>query len=122
MQNGGELGRTLALEYDGRDAFEFRTSDCSDSVLRGFFVWDDSVKKRMLALDHDEDDVWYLDSEGNRLPDEGLFAKSPWSLVNCGARRKVVRRFMDYNTGEAWFALEPWIQLYDWIYNNPLKG
>jgi hypothetical protein len=53
-----------------------------------------------------------LDNDGYRLEDQKLFEKSPWTIIENGKARKVIKRFLNEN-GEIWFAMKPWLRIGD---------
>jgi hypothetical protein len=71
------------------------------------------TKNDFTAIETHDDDCWYLDNDGNRLEDQKLFKKSPWTIIENGKARKVVKRFSNEN-GEIWFAMEPWFRIGDY--------
>jgi hypothetical protein len=96
----------VIAEYLGHQ-FDLTLTEKSDSYYIGFLKWDDKNSDRLRKAEKDNDS-WYLDEDGNRLADNLLFEKSPWSIIEDGIIKKAVLRFHDYNTGEVRFATEPW--------------
>jgi hypothetical protein len=108
----------VTLEF--RDLLlRFRVVEQTDDILQGVFLWTDSQKARLheMTVREDEDD-WYLDDDGYRLGDAELFERTPWSVVGPTGRFKAVQRFMDWDSGETWFCLTPWVRIGD-EYNHP---
>jgi len=107
---------TLAY-YEER--FRFLVAKQTEDVLRGFFVWTDREKSRLHELTTQmEEAEWYLDERGYRLADTELFEKSAWSVMDREVEIKAIQRFMDWNSGEAWFCLTPWVRIAD-EFNRP---
>ena len=92
-------------------------SEETEGYLKGFFVWDEDVKQeynKIEELVRTEDEFWYLDNDGYRIEDEKLFEKSPWAIIYSDNKEKIVQRFMNGKTGEAWFVTKPWFRIGDW--------
>lgn len=108
----------IQLDYRGA-VFSLRPTEHGDDHLKGFFAFRDSQRDQLQSLLAAEDDFgeWYLDDDGYRLPDDELFAASPWSLAGDG--QKICARFMDLESGEAWFALAPWFRIGDELNQRP---
>ena len=106
----------ITLEYRG-ERFQFEVLEQTEDSIRGRFRWTDSQKALLLALmekeENDEEQPWYLDDDGYRLDDDDLFKASPWKITSTSEPRKVVQRFMDSDTGEAWFSAMPWFRIGD---------
>jgi hypothetical protein len=108
----------VQLNYLGTE-FCFRATERSEDCLKGVFEFrgDEREQLQTLLRAEDERGEWYLDDDGYRLPDEELFAASPWSILPDG--QKICCRFMDLQTGEAWFALAPWFRIGDEYNQRP---
>ena len=101
------------------ERFQFRVTTQTEDVLRGFFLWTDQEKARLHEMTIQEsDEGWYLDDMGYRLADTELFEKTGWSVIYRDGRKKAIQRFMDWNTGEAWFCSTPWVRIGNG-YNQP---
>lgn len=112
--------RTFILDYYRKHRFELQGS-LTEHYLEGHFIWNEVVKDNIKQIDEfidKEDENWYLDSDGYRLDEIELFRKSPWTIIIDDAELKVVNRFMDYGTGEARFALQPWFRIGDQMNKN----
>ncbi len=107
----------IQIRYGHTYQFLFRINEKTEGVIKGFFDLNNDTIHKIKELDHKietENEFWYLDENGFRLNDKELFAESPWEIIeSTGAVRKIVQRFMNYENGEAWFALEPWFRIGD---------
>ena len=112
-----EPNQTVLLAFCG-EQFRLVPVEYTDEILRGHFSEQDAGK-RLCQLEADLDESWYLDDDGYRLDDEQLFNRSPWSVVNGEDERPIIQRFMDKATGEAWFALQPWVRIGDELNQKP---
>jgi hypothetical protein len=81
--------------------FEFEPSPGEAFV--GRLVLDDRRRDLLAALRAAEDECWYLDDEGERLPPDRLFALSPWSCPGPAGPVKLLCRFLDLRDGSARF-------------------
>jgi hypothetical protein len=65
-----------------------------------------SVEDRELLrrLQEAEAEDWYLDQHGERLAEEALFTRSPWSEQRSDGRIKLLIRSLNLMTGEARFS------------------
>lgn len=102
----------LKLAYR-EEEFRFIATEYTDDILKGHFLWTETEKARLQALlrQEDEDEEWYLDDDGERLEDDALFEKSPWSVIDGNRRGKAVQRFLDLRSGESWFCLTGWVRI-----------
>ena len=65
-----------------------------------------------------EREDWYLDENGERLPAEVLFQRSPWSVATGeGQCLKILCRFLNLETGEAIFSAPSTYggEFHDWL-------
>ncbi|MEH2370539.1 MULTISPECIES: hypothetical protein [Nostoc] len=84
----------------------------------GHLVLDNRHKQLLAGLLAAEDECWYLDENGERLPSEQLFALSPWSYLTPTGPIKLLCRFLDLRDGRAMFSTsESYLErgLYDWL-------
>ena len=105
----------LIVEFYGNQ-FKFTFTEKTESYYVGYLEWDKENRKRFCEvekLNEDEDNCWYLDTDGNRLTDNELFTKTPWTIIENGIQKKVVSRFQNRKTGEIRFATEPWFRIGD---------
>jgi hypothetical protein len=72
-------------------------------AFAGRLVLDDARRELLRGLVADEDDCWYLDEDGERLPAEALFDLSPWSCAGPAGPAKLLCRFLDLRDGSARF-------------------
>jgi hypothetical protein len=91
----------MILYFFGRE-FEF-VPDNSTS-FRGHLVLDAAKKELLLDLVESQDETWCLNSHGERLPEELLFERSPWSLNAPERNMKILNRWLDLETGEVIFS------------------
>ena len=105
----------VIAEFFGNQ-FELILTEKSESYYLGFLKWDEENRERFYKVqkvNEEENDCWYLDENGNRLADNELFAKSPWTIIENGTVKKAVNRYQDGKTGEVRFAMEPWFRIGD---------
>jgi hypothetical protein len=64
-----------------------------------------------------EDDDWYLDADGQRLPADELFLRSPWSTNGPQGKVSLLCRFIDLGDGTVLFNTPDRYlgEMYDWI-------
>jgi hypothetical protein len=112
----------ITLEYRD-ERFQFAVQEQTEDSFRGRFQWTDSQKALLLAMmekeENDEGQPWYLDDEGYRLDDDELFKASPWTITSTSEPKKVVQRFLDSHSGEAWFCTTPWFRIGDEFNRRP---
>ncbi|ALV07942.1 hypothetical protein [Roseateles depolymerans] len=101
----------------------------SETDLAGRLVLDKARRDWLRAQSEREDEAdapWYLDENGERLPAEELFLRSPWAIVRGAAGNiKVLSRFQNVETGEACFDLPDqyggeWMR--EWMRDFALAG
>ncbi len=78
-------------------AFEFEP--LPDQEFAGRLVLNDRQRELLAQLEADEDENWYLDEDGERLPAEQLFAHSPWSCLGPDGPVKLLCRLIDLRDG-----------------------
>ncbi len=98
-----QLATRLACEAQ---FFDFECS--SRTELNGRLLLTET--QREWLRDHESresgaDSPWYLDGNGERLPAQELFNRSPWAIVSDSGNVKVLNRLLDLDTGEARFDL-----------------
>jgi hypothetical protein len=81
--------------------FTFEPS--TESPLKGRLRLDDQSRALLARLIESEEDDWYLDRDGERLPAEKLFLHTPWSLASPKGRVGLLCRFIDYRDGSVLF-------------------
>lgn len=93
---------------------EFELSAHSSAHIEGCLKL---CKSDMRSLAEQEDVLgeWYLDDDGERLTDADLLNASPWSFRQDGIEHKLIRRFIDYGSGQCWFSLGAPVQLGDYL-------
>ena len=103
----------MVLYYRDRP---FNYEPSPDNLFVGRLLLIDD-EKAWLARMNEEDDGWYLDEEGERLPGEQLFETSPWSWRSPSGTVKLVQRFFDSGNGHTRFnAPDTYLgELYDWV-------
>ena len=94
--------------------FEYEPS--GDNLFHGRLVLDDPKRELLRKLD-DQDDGWYLDDDGERLPPDELFSRSPWNWRRPSGTVKLLQRFLDYSDGRTWFSTPDTYggELFDWL-------
>ena len=86
--------------------------------LDGHLLLDDGQRELLAWLVEAEDECWYLDDGGERLPAEQLSPVSPWSYPGPTGPVKLLCRFLDLRNGRAMFSTpETYLEggLYDWL-------
>jgi hypothetical protein len=103
----------VVLHYQDRP---FKYEPSPDDLFVGRFVLDDDERAWLERMD-EENDCWYLDDDGERLPPDELFAASPWSWRSPSGVVKLMQRFWDHKTGETRFNTPDTYfgELYDWV-------
>jgi hypothetical protein len=87
--------------YYQEHAFEFEP--LPGSAFAGRLVLDDGRRELLAALTAAEDECWYLGDDGERLPEDELFARSPWSCPGAAGPVKLLCRWLDLRDGTARF-------------------
>lgn len=72
-------------------------------LFAGRLVLDEVQRELLAGLIAAEDECWYLDDDGERLPAERLFALSPWSCPGPDCPVKLLCRFLDLRNGSVQF-------------------
>lgn len=109
--------KTIALDYNKSIQFNLSIYEISAGWIKGYFEWNPRNRQKLEnaeAIFSAANDCWYLDENGDRLEDDLLFAKSPWSIVYDNQYQKIIQRYSNYQTGEAWFCDQPWCRIGDW--------
>src|SRR5437870_2399918 len=73
------LGASVGIQEVHTRQHVFRFEPSTGNPLRGRLLLDDAERELLTRQIEDEDDSWYLDDEGERLPSARLFEGSPWS-------------------------------------------
>ena len=94
--------RTGMLIRYHEHGFEFRNE--RPGLFRGLLLLNAEEQKLLRELREGESDDWYLDDDGYRLDAEQLFARSPWAWDSPSGTVKLLCRYLNLNTGEAWFS------------------
>ena len=109
--------KKITLDYYEKGRFEFIVEEHDEMSVKGKFADFGKNKVKLKCIDSiadkDNEQPWYLDSNGNRLEDGELLEKSPWSIVENGNKIKIVQRLMNYENGEAVFCTQPWFRIGD---------
>lgn len=84
--------------------FDFEQTE--SGTLTGFLKLNKEQKKLLAALVASEEEDWYLDTNGERLPSDELFSLSPWSLETTNGQVKLLNRLLNIDTGEALFSTQ----------------
>ena len=110
----------VTLDYYNKGQFELVVEIYDEDYLCGSFILGEDISriKEISKIIEMEDEFWYLDNDGYRLEDEELFKASPWTLLENEKHKKVVSRFMDYNTVKAMFNMKPWERIGDEFNHN----
>lgn len=103
----------MVLHYQNRP---FKYEPSPDDLFVGRLVLDDDERAWLERVD-EENDCWYLDDDGERLPPGELFEASPWSWQSPSGVVKLMQRFFDYKTGDTRFDTPDayFGELYDWV-------
>jgi hypothetical protein len=83
-------------------AFEFEPSP--GEGFAGRLILGDGRRELLAALTAAEDECWYLDADGERLPADDLFARSPWSCPGPAGPVKLLCRWLDLRDGSVRFS------------------
>lgn len=111
----------IIIDYDQQLQLELQVQEISQAWIKGHFTWSKTIKEQLVVAEtafgaaHED---WYLDEQGNRLEGDLLFEKSPWAMIQEGKYQKLVRRYLNFNTGEVWFCDQPWARIGDWWNNS----
>jgi hypothetical protein len=111
----------MKVKFHGEE-FQFDVTR-SDEILQGFIQLNSEKKERLLQLCKAEEELeekfgpWYLDRNGERLSQEELFSKSPWSVCSPNGVIKLLCRFQDNQTGESHFNTQEGYlgELFEWV-------
>ena len=87
--------------YYREHAFGFEPTPGAE--FAGRLVLDDGQRALLAALTAAEDECWYLGDDGERLPADELFARSPWSCPGPACPVKLLCRWLDPRDGSARF-------------------
>lgn len=90
----------MDVRYNGH-AFGFEPAP--GESWSGKLVLSDDQRTRLARLVAAEDECWGLDADGERLPDDVLFARSPWSGPGPTGPVKLLCRFLDLRDGSVRF-------------------
>lgn len=74
-----------------------------ESTLEGHLRLDDQSRPLLAKLLESEDDDWGLDGDGERLPAEMLFQRTPWSLASPHGRVGLLCRLIELRDGSVLF-------------------
>jgi hypothetical protein len=102
----------LCLLYRER-AFEAR----ADGHFQVSLVLTAEQKVELRTLIESEVEDWYLDENGERLPAEVLFQRSPWSVATIEGQRVNLLCRLNIETGEAMFSAPSTYggEFHDWL-------
>jgi hypothetical protein len=106
----------VELHYRDRP---FKYAPSPDNFFEGRLLFCDE-EWDWLAKRDEEDDGWYLDGEGERLPPDRLLEASPWSWRSPSGTVKLLCRWLDrdgrarFNTADTYPG-----ELYDWVRRKP---
>jgi hypothetical protein len=115
-----EIGGKMEVYY--RDhAFIFEPD--AESILKGHLRLDEKSRSALRHLIDSESDDWYLDADGERLPAEELFLRSPWSTNGPEGTVKLLLRFLNVGDGEILFNTPDryFGEMYDWTRRKTSK-
>jgi hypothetical protein len=87
-------------------------------LLDGRLLLEAGQKELLTRLIESEDECWYLDAAGERLPAEQLFALSPWRWLSPAGTVMLLCRILDLRDGRALFSTpESYLEggLHDWL-------
>ncbi|AJQ95087.1 hypothetical protein [Gynuella sunshinyii] len=102
------------------EEFEFDSSEVDEYSINGHFKRSPEIKEQIERLENSLKEDWYLDRNGERLEDDLLFAASPWSIEAPFGQVKLIRRFHDLESGEAFFNTQLGYggELFKWLRQN----
>jgi hypothetical protein len=75
----------------------------ADESFAGRLILDNVQSVLLASLLDAEYECWYLDADGQRLPDEELFGRSPWSCNGPDGPIKLLCRLIDLRDGSVRF-------------------
>jgi hypothetical protein len=81
----------------------FRFEQSRGDSMTGQLLLDQTQRNMLAALLDAQDETWGLDRDGMRLPEDQLFALSPWSVATRAGHLKLLCRFIDISTGSVMF-------------------
>ena len=90
----------MEIQYEDH-VFGFEPRTCEP--FAGQLVLDGDRRELLARLVASEDECWYLDNDGERLPSERLFALSPWSCPGPDGPVKLLCRYLDLENGSVRF-------------------
>ena len=103
----------------------FRFERFPGDLFEGRLLLDGVQREMLLGLVRAEDESWYLDEHGERLPGEQLFALSPWSCPGPHGPTKLLCRILDLRDGRVLFSTpDSYLEggLFDWMRNRNRRG
>ena len=71
--------------------------------IAGRLVLDEAKRTLLVRLMSEEDEDWGVGRDGERLPEDELFALSPWSMEGPEGRAKLLCRFLNLKDGSVSF-------------------
>jgi hypothetical protein len=81
----------------------FRFEQSFGDPMTGHLLLDPAQRDLLAGLLGAENETWYLDKDGERLPADQLFARSPWSAPTKTGRLKLLCRFINIYDGSVMF-------------------
>ena len=81
----------------------FRFEQSPGDPAAGRLLLDHEQRELLTTLLGTEDEAWYLDEDGERLPADQLFALSQWSVPTRDGRLKLLCRFINLQNGSVMF-------------------
>ncbi len=114
MGNIKEYYMKVSLKYHGK-VVPFNFIEINEHTVRGRLKLDKLDREQLLQSESD-DDLWYLDENGERLEAAALFEASPWSMTGPQGEIKLLARFHSPE-GEIHFQTLKGYggELFDWV-------
>jgi hypothetical protein len=106
----------VIIKFEDKE-FEFVPIEIDEYSINGHFQNDIQTQKCIESIEDSLEDDWYLDENGERLEDAPLFSASPWSVSAPFGEVKLLRRFYDLKSGEAFFSTQQGYggELFKWL-------
>lgn len=109
----------MIIKFKG-EAFKFEPLEVDEYSINGHFQNDSDTRRKIEIIEDSLVEDWYLDDDGERLEDDLLFVASPWSISASFGEVKLLRRFHDIESGEAFFNTQLGYggELFRWLRKN----
>lgn len=108
--------KNMNIKYHGEE-LPFEPKESDELGIKGLLKLTTEQRDKFVRLEENEDELWYLDDQGERLESEQLFLASPWSIEGPNGETKLICRYQDRNSGEVWLNTEEGYssELFQWL-------